>query len=186
MLDKQINLFKVDTNAFLFDSEYKVKSFYDAVIKEYKQELDELNEKYKDDKENVVYKECSKKIKKLISKNKKEYKDFILGSAKKNVDRNYDEKQEKQIRTLNRNRLYYTDKDNHEQIAVNNIISMFESALTRSFDIKTNELTYDIFIVEIYYYDIAQDLIANGFNYNDKHYVYFSSSAGQIRTKKAV
>ena len=63
---------------------------------------------------------------------------------------------------------------------------MFESSRSRSFDILTNELTTDIFIVEIYYYDIAQDLILNGFDYNNKHYVYFSSSAGQIRTKKAV
>ena len=38
---------------------------------------------------------------------------------------------------------------------------MFESTLSRSFEIATNELTYDIFVLEIFYYDIAQDLILN-------------------------
>jgi hypothetical protein len=63
-----------------------------------------------------------------------------------------------------------------KKINVSNIIAMFESTLSRSFGIGVNELTYDIFVLEIYYYDIAQDLILNGFDYNGKHYVYFSSS----------
>jgi len=186
MLDKQINLFKVDTNAFLFDYEYRIKHFYDKITRNKKEILDKLYIKYKNDKENISYKDYSKKLKKSISKSKQYYKKYILDSAKKNVDNNYDKTKQKQIRKLNRNRLYYIDKNGIEQVAINNVISMFESALTRSFGIKTNELTYDIFIVEIYYYDIAQDLIANGFDYDNKHYVYFSSSAGQIRTKKAV
>ena len=91
------------------------------------------------------------------------------------------------VRNLNPSFLYYADKNTGEQkVKLQNVVSMFESTLSRSFGIATNELTTDIFIVEVFYYDVAQDLIINGFNFNGKHYVYFSSSAGQIRKKKAV
>ena len=186
MLDKQINLFKVDTNAFLFESEYNKKKWYDNRITSQKDNLDNLSEMYKNDNKNELYLEIVKNIKKSISDNKKKYKKYILNCAKENVKRNYGKKENKKIRELNKNRLFYIDKYNKENVCINNIVSMFESTLTRSFGINTNDLTYDIFIIEVYYYDIAQDLIANGFNYNNKHYVYFSSSAGQIRTKKMV
>ena len=53
-------------------------------------------------------------------------------------------------------------------------------------DIQTNELTDNIFVIKVFYFDIINDLIENGFMYNGEHYRYFTSSAGQIRTKKTV
>lgn len=67
-----------------------------------------------------------------------------------------------------------------------NVISIFESFLTRTFGCKTNELTKDIMVVQVYFFQVAEDLIKNGFMYNGEKYVLFSASAGQIRTKKFV
>lgn len=77
-----------------------------------------------------------------------------------------------------------------------NIISIFESALTRYCDIKTNELTDKLMVVRVYYFGVFESLVKNGFyrNVYDSEgnlidrvkYIAYSSSAGQIRTKKFV
>lgn len=72
------------------------------------------------------------------------------------------------------------------QAKIENKIAVFESSLSRTFGISKNEFTENIIVVRIYYYEILKDLINNGFYFNGKRYIYFTSSAGQIRTKKAV
>lgn len=67
-----------------------------------------------------------------------------------------------------------------------NTISLFESALTRACEIQTNQLTDLLLQVEFYFYQVMKDLIGQGFNYNGKHYVYFSSSAGSIRKHRGL
>lgn len=67
-----------------------------------------------------------------------------------------------------------------------NVVSVFESFLTRTLQCKVNELTEDIMIIQVYFFQIAEDLIKNGFMYKNEKYVLFSASAGQIRTKKFV
>jgi hypothetical protein len=184
-LDKQINLFRVKIDAFLSQTELNDKKFLLALIKK-KKEIENDIKIFKKNKQD--YYNLSEQIEELdeqIIKEKKAFKQKLIESSKKAVKYN-EEHEDKIIRQLNKRYLCYTDKNNKEWVNIQNVVSMFESTLSRSFGIKTNELTYDIFIIEITYYDIAQDLIVNGFDYNGKHYVYFSSSAGQIRTKKAV
>ena len=41
-------------------------------------------------------------------------------------------------------------------------------------------------IVRVFFFQVAEDIIKNGFMYNGEKYVLFSASAGQIRTKKFV
>lgn len=41
-------------------------------------------------------------------------------------------------------------------------------------------------VVQVYYFDVFKDLSFYGFMYNGEKYKYFTSSAGQIRKKKAV
>jgi hypothetical protein len=67
-----------------------------------------------------------------------------------------------------------------------NIISIFDSVLTRTIGLQENKLSNDIIVVQAYYFQVLESLIKNGFMYNGEKYVYFSSSAGQIRTKKSV
>lgn len=199
-LDRQINLFKVDTSAFLSEEEKEHRAPLVA-LKKQRDELKKKLPKYKkaaNEKEKDIIKakieqgiandeeKTFLQIENSVAEAEKEWKEYILQSAKDAVEYN-NTHEDKHIRQLDERYLSYKDINTGEKrINVSNVIAMFESTLSRSFGIATDELTYDIFVLEIFYYDIAQDLIVNGFDYNGKHYVYFSSSAGQIRTKKAV
>ena len=66
------------------------------------------------------------------------------------------------------------------------IISVFDSAFTRMIGAKQDELSEDFMVIQVYYFDIIKDLIYYGFTYKGEKYIYFTSSAGQIRTKKTV
>lgn len=81
----------------------------------------------------------------------------------------------KEIRKLNVNAL--SDK---------NIISLFESSLTRALNLKVNELTKDLMIVNVFFFQVFNDLVKYGFDYKGKKYIFLTASAGQIRTKRAV
>lgn len=68
----------------------------------------------------------------------------------------------------------------------NNVISVFDSSLSRTIGIKQDELTDALIVVQVYYFDVFKDISFYGFTYNGEKYKYFTSSAGQIRKKKAV
>jgi hypothetical protein len=68
----------------------------------------------------------------------------------------------------------------------NKVIALFESTLTRTIGAKQNQLSKDIMVIQAFFFEVLEDLIHNGFIYNGEKYIYFSSSAGQIRTKKSV
>ena len=80
----------------------------------------------------------------------------------------------------------YVRKLRPEHLRIENIISVFDSSLTRLLKLEKDKLYEDIIIVRVYYFDVLKDIMKNGFYSNGKKYVYFTSSAGQIRTKKAV
>lgn len=201
MLDRQINLFKVDTNAFLTNEEkehrkylVKLKKVREKVYKRVGNREDSIKDTVKklikqeqEGRKLLKYENILIKLTDLIKSEEKTWKEYILTSARDAVKYNNTHEDNKHIRELDERYLSYIDKaDGERKVNLSNVIAMFESTLSRSFEIEINELTYDIFVLEIFYYPIAEDLILNGFNYNGKHYVYFSSSAGQIRTKKAV
>lgn len=73
-----------------------------------------------------------------------------------------------------------------DAISDNKIISVFESTFTRTIGAEPNKLSEDFMIIKVFYFDILRCIIKNGFMYNGERYVYFTSSAGQIRTKKCV
>ena len=77
-------------------------------------------------------------------------------------------------------------KINSKSINTYNIVSVFESVLTRTLKLEINNLYEDIIIVRAYFFDIIKDIILNGFMHKDVKYVCFTASAGQIRTKKTV
>ncbi len=66
------------------------------------------------------------------------------------------------------------------------VISMFDSSLSRAIGIEQDTLTDAFIVVQIYYFDIFKDISFYGFTYKGEKYQYFTSSAGQIRQKKAV
>ena len=67
-----------------------------------------------------------------------------------------------------------------------NVVCIFDSDLTRSLKLVEDELNDAIIIIKVYYYEVAESIIKNGFYMNGEKYVFFSASAGQIRTKKFV
>ena len=75
---------------------------------------------------------------------------------------------------------------NENQVSKKNIISVFDSSFTRMIEAKQDELCEDFMVVQVYYFDVIKDLIYHGFMYKGEKYIYFTSSAGQIRTKKCV
>lgn len=66
------------------------------------------------------------------------------------------------------------------------VISMFESTLSRTIGLEQDELTDVLMVVQVYYFDVFKDISYYGYTYKGEKYRYFTSSAGQIRKKKAV
>lgn len=73
-----------------------------------------------------------------------------------------------------------------EAIAPFNVISIFDSYLTRCLHMNTTDINDTLIVVKVYYFGVAESIIKHGFYMNGEHYVFFSASAGQIRTKKFV
>lgn len=118
------------------------------------------------------------RIKNLISiKNKaiKKTKDDLLKLLSNKVEANIQSNGKHHIRELREN-----------QVSSKNIISVFDSSFTRMIGAKQDELCEDFMVIQIFYFDVAKDLIYHGFTYKGEKYIYFTSSAGQIRTKKTV
>ena len=134
---------------------------------------------FKDDKD-VVESLCKEyfRLKKLIDiKNTqiKDVKNSLLNFLQKKIEENINTNGKHHIRVLQEN-----------QVSTKNIISVFDSSFTRMIEAKQDELCEDFMVIQVYYFDIIKDLIYFGFMYKGEKYIYFTSSAGQIRTKKCV
>lgn len=73
---------------------------------------------------------------------------------------------------------------NPNAIKDRNIINLFCSELTRNLDIKPFERSDKIMIVNVFFFEVLDSIIHNGFNYNGEHYIFYSCGAGMIRTKR--
>lgn len=127
---------------------------------------------------------------KLKNEKIKGSKNKLLKLLSNKVDANEATNGKHHIREL-RNLNPSGDKENiykyaNEPFGDKKIISVFDSAFTRMIGAKQDELSEDFMVVQVYYFDIIKDLIYHGFTYKGEKYIYFTSSAGQIRTKKTV
>ena len=75
---------------------------------------------------------------------------------------------------------------NQSALCDKNIISLFESSLTRALNLKINELTKDLMILNVFFFQVFEDLVKYGFECEGERYIFLTASAGQIRTKRAV
>ena len=119
-----------------------------------------------------------KRLQELIDmKNKKakETKDRLLTLLGNKVEDNIKSNSRHHIRTLRQ-----------DAVRDDKVISVFDSYFTRTIGAVPGEFTDDFMIVKVFYFDVLKDILYNGFMYNGERYVYFTSSAGQIRTKKCV
>lgn len=67
-----------------------------------------------------------------------------------------------------------------------NIISVFDSFLTRTLGLEIGKLSEELITLRVCHYSIFNQLISNGFIYKDEKYIPLTASAGQIRNKKMV
>ena len=111
----------------------------------------------------------------LKNKKIKEIKSSLLELLSNKIEENIKSNGKHHIRTLQENK-----------VSGKNIISVFDSSFTRTIGAKQDELCEDFMVVQVYYFDVIKDLIYYGFMYKGEKYIYFTSSAGQIRTKKTV
>ena len=200
-LDKQFNLYLVDTGHFYSNHEKYLHS---------------MNCKYRQER-NFVKNQLPNAEKKLreagytcddISEMKKTGGDFSVVQGTENLVEEYQKlhrlivhkrkkaKQSKdKILKLFGNKIRQneiTDGKDHirklraDDLNDKDVISIFDSALSRTIGIKQDEFTDDIMVVQVYYFDVFKDLCFYGFEYNGEKYKYFTSSAGQIRKKKGV
>lgn len=157
-LDKQIFCYAVGTDAFYFPEE---KEVHCRLLKLYSARK-RLKESKKIDKAVVKWRLSA--INRIIKKEKEKLTELL--------DKNTEERR---IRELNGSAII--DK---------NVISLFESSLTRAMQIKTNELTDNIFVVNVFFFQVFENIVKDGFVYNGEKYAFLTASAGQIRQKKAV
>lgn len=122
----------------------------------------------------LEYCHCNKLIKHKREK-AKESKEKLLALLANKVSQNELTDGKDHIRTIR-----------EDSLNDNNVISVFDSALSRTIGIKQDELTDALMVVQVYYFDVFKDISFYGFTYKGEKYKYFTSSAGQIRKKKAV
>lgn len=155
-LTNQIHIYSVDTSAFYTEKEKKIAEPLGVLYKK-RNEIKKVNPEKRTDYQKHIYKLINKRI----------------GKIKENLKLAFIENES--VRILDNN-----------HIADKNIVSVFESTLTRTAEFEIDEITKDIIIVKAFYYDVLEDLICKGFFLDGEKYRIFTASAGQIRTKKTV
>jgi hypothetical protein len=160
-LNKQIHIYSVDTGCFYTPIEEKI---HRCMIRygRHKNELKKINTSAYDEDKRIKY----KKLYSFVNKKIKDSKELLKEEFKNNTQN---------TRQLSENS--FADK---------NVISVFESTLTRVIGIDIDQLSCDIMVVQTFFYEVIEQLIKNGFTHNGEKYKYFTSSAGQIRLKKTV
>ena len=164
-LNKQIYLYSVATDSFYDEEENKI---HKELLKLYK-----IRKNLKD-------KKNKEKTEKLGIQNDW---DFWLTSINKIIS---DDKNK--LNNLLNNRLNNNKPRelNPNSIKDKNIITLFDSSLTRALDLKINELTDELIVLNVFFFQVFHNLVRDGFIYNNEKYIFLSASAGQIRTKRAV
>lgn len=160
-LEKQVYIYSLGTESFYTDKEH---SIHNRILKNHliKNKMKELLKK------NDISDEKLEQIKRISKKTTKRINSLKL--LLKEEFSKFDS-----IRELR-----------EDSLKKNKIVAMFDSALTRTIKAKTDELSESLIIVRAFYFNILKDIISDGFYYKGEKYIYFSSSAGQIRTKKTV
>lgn len=155
-LNKQVHIYSVDTTAFYTDEEKRISEPL-SILYQKRYEIKKISQEERTEEQKRIYKLINKRISTIKENLRNEFKSSSV------------------IRELNETHM--VDK---------NIVSVFESDLTRTAQFETNEVTDDILIVRAFYYDVLESLIVDGFIYKNEKYKIFTASAGQIRTKKTV
>lgn len=198
MLDRQIQIYSVDTGSFYSNNEaalhwlnHKLRSQRRKLADEAKT-IEEEFEKVDVSKDEICglddesLNELGMKERAERYADLKRWMHIKNGKIKESKDKLLSLLSNKAEANIKSNGKHHTRELREDAVADNNIISVFDSYFTRTIDAKPDELCEDFMVVQVYYFDVIKDLIYHGFTYKGEKYVYFTSSAGQIRTKKCV
>jgi hypothetical protein len=163
-LSKLVHAFSIGTDAFYDEKE---QYYHQRLLKLYKARSEYKKEEKKQNKA-VWWKESKewrkKTINRVLVKEKEKLSDILDERAKDRTPR----------------------KLNPNSLKEKNVISLFCSSLTRALNLKPNELTESIIIVNVFFFQVFKNLVLDGFLYKGEKYIFLTASAGQIRQKKAV
>lgn len=164
-LNKQIYLYSVATDSFYDEEENKI---HKELLKLYKIRKDLKDKKFREKTEKLNLKNDWEFWVKSINK-------IIYDDKEKLTNKLEERVKDRTLRELNPNSI----KDK-------NIITLFDSALTRALNLKINELTDELIVLNVFFFQVFHNLVRDGFIYNGEKYIFLTASAGQIRTKRAV
>ena len=214
MLDTQINMYSVDTGHFYSNSEkylHEMNCKYRQERNYLNNKLSEVEKDFKKigftKKDFSKWKQCS--IDDYYNENNDDIKEYLKWCLLIQHKRKKANQSKQKLLTLLSNKMAQKEAMSHkidkyksnnipynkrielrvlrsDELRDTNVISVFESTLTRVIGIQKDELTTDLLVVQVYYFDVFKDLSFFGFMFNGEKYRYFTSSAGQIRKKKAV
>lgn len=155
-LNSQVHIYSVDSKAFYTAEEMALDKELEPLYAR-RTEIKKINNIDKTDEIKEEYKELNKQISRI--------KENLKSIISKNSN----------IRALDT-----------KNLVEKNVVSLFESSLTRACNMVAGSLYEELIIVRTFYYGILEDIVNDGFIHNNEKYVLFSASAGQIRTKKSV
>ena len=203
-LNKQINVYSVDTGAFYSNKELYLHKKISKIrrenkhlielIENYEKKLNSYGVSYKDENpldkldlaelgsEGISICEFYLQVIHMTQEIKKHKSNLITKTKNK-------------LLTLLHNKTnanIITDGKHHQRVlkgdllSIKSIVSIFDSSLTRMLLLEEDELSNDTIIVKTFYFDVLKDIVLHGFTYAGERYLFFTASAGQIRTKKTV
>lgn len=172
MLNKLYYVYGLDTACLYDDEEY----YYDRRICKARCILGKIAKKKKKLTQSGKWNELHQTYENRASVAKeyiKQYKPVLQELLRNNLDK---------VRTVRSTSIYTRTGER----SLRKRVSIFESDLTRRFGLKEREFNTEIVIIRVFFFEVAESIVKNGFYMDGKKYIFFSSSAGQIRTKKLV
>lgn len=186
-LKNQVYLYSLETLDFYTDEEKENSNLYFKAlrIKNRIKEKRKINTEYINYYEEIISAECESEDELNLEICKSLYKKDDLYQFQIMILNAYISKYDEKLNEL---------LDSHEghrtlrsdSLKSNKMISIFESPLTRILELKNKKQTDDLFVIRVYHYKVLNSILEHGFEHNGEMYEYFTSSAGQIRTKKIV
>lgn len=188
-LDKQIHLYAVDTKAFYTDEEMEIDRELER-IRKCKREIGrilEVIEKYQAGR--LTRPKAEHRLRRVpdFALPPDEELDSVaaeLSAESRSLAAPLKQLKQRMVDLLNQ--FSGVREFRSEYLRDQNVISIFESSLSRAIGAETSKLTTDLVVVKTCYFKILRDIMMQGFTLNGERYMFLTASAGQIRTKRSV
>lgn len=172
-LDKQYAIYGIDTSAFYFEDEQAVEQKMYTMRSQKTAYKSVISQGFDNKAVEWIVKEKYRQVSSELARLKVTLGKMMVGH-------------------MNRTRIIRQVKLNDH-----NRISVFSSELTRCMNMTPlnlnvrqnsgeNIVNEQMFVITVFFFEVLENLVHKGFYHNGYKYVYYASSAGQIRTKKAV